>query len=87
MPDVSASYGRHFDFIAFLGNFHTLLTSIHVLSAVSPPNFHRLCVLIMYIFWNVNMPYVTAGYRKFSYSIAFFGYFSYNYYNYMFETI
>ena len=44
MPDVTASSGRSFDFIAFFGYFHTLLTSIHVQSIVSSPNFHRLCV-------------------------------------------
>ena len=44
---------------------------------VSSPNFHRLCVWLMYTFWNVNMPIVTAGYGRFSDSIAFFVYFSY----------
>ena len=70
MPDVSASYGRPFDFIAFL-RFHTLLSSIHVKSTVSSSNFHRLRVLLMYIFWNANMQNVTAGYGRFSDSIAF----------------
>ena len=28
MPDVTASYGRPFDFITFFGYFHTLLTSV-----------------------------------------------------------
>ena len=45
---------------------------IDVWSIVSKPNFHRLCIWLMYTFWCVNMPSVTAGYRRFSYSIAFF---------------
>ena len=47
-----------------------------VFSTVSSPKLHRLCVWLMYTFWNVNMPNVTAGYGRFSDSIAFFGYFS-----------
>ena len=46
-------------------------------STVSSQNFHKLCVLLMYTFWNVNMANVTAGYGRFSDSIAFFKYFSY----------
>ena len=44
MPDVTESYGKFFDLIAFFRYFHTLLTSIHVWSIVSSPNFHRLCL-------------------------------------------
>ena len=28
MPDVTASYGMPFDFIAFFGHFHTLLSEL-----------------------------------------------------------
>ena len=44
MPDVTASYGRSFDSIAFFGYFHTLLTTIDVCSILSSSNFHRLYV-------------------------------------------
>ena len=44
MLDVTASYGTSFDFIAVFRYFHTLLTTIHVWSIVSSPNFHRLYV-------------------------------------------
>ena len=30
MPDVTANYGKPFDFITFYGHFHTLLLTIHV---------------------------------------------------------
>ena len=49
-------------YCVFFGYFHSLLTSIRVCSVVSPLNFHRLCVLLMYTFWYVNMPNETAGY-------------------------
>ena len=35
MPDVTASYGRHFDYIAFFGYLHAFMSS---------SNLHRLCV-------------------------------------------
>ena len=44
MPDVTASYGIPFDFIAFFGHFYALLLAIHVWIDVFPPNFHRLCI-------------------------------------------
>ena len=37
--------------------------TIHFWIIVSPPNFHRLCVWLMYTFWCINMP---AGYGRFS---------------------
>ena len=36
------------------------------------PNFHRLCVWLMYTFWYINIPCMTAGYRGFSDLIVFF---------------
>ena len=47
--------------------------TIHVWIIVSSPNFHRLCIWIMYIFWYISMPNVTAEYGRFSNLIAFFG--------------
>ena len=44
MPDVTASYGMPFDFIAFFRYFHTLLTTIHVCSVVSSQNFYKMCL-------------------------------------------
>ena len=70
MPDVTASYGRPFDFITLFGHFHTLLLTIHDWIVVSPPNFHWLYVWLMYTFWYVN---VTASYGRFSDLIAFSG--------------
>ena len=60
ISDVTVSYGTHLDFIAVFGYFNTLLTALHVLSAVSLPNFHRLCVLSIHIFWYVDMSDVTT---------------------------
>ena len=53
-------------------------------STVFSQNFHKLCVLLMYTFLYVNMPNGTAGYGRFSDSIAFLGIFIYYY---MFETL
>ena len=62
-----------------------IFMSINVWSTVSSQNFHRLCVWLMYKFWYVNMPNVTAGYGRFSDSIAFLGifihYFDHSYLN------
>ena len=51
--------------LLFFGYFHTLLMTIHVWIVISPPNFHRLCVLFMYTFL-VNMPNITVNYGRFS---------------------
>ena len=72
IPDISESYGTSFDFIAFFGHFHTTLATIYVWSIVPSPNFHRLCVWLIYTFWYVIMPNVTAGYGRFANVIAFF---------------
>ena len=53
--------------------FHTLMTTIHVWKVVSAPNFHRTCICLMYIFWYINMPNVTASYGTFLDLITFFG--------------
>ena len=63
----------HLILLRFSGHFHTLLTSINVWIIVSSPKFHRLCVWSMHTFWYVIMPYVTAGYGRFSDLIVFFG--------------
>ena len=34
--------------------------------AVSPQNIHRLCLQVVYTFWNINIPNVTSGYGRFS---------------------
>ena len=69
MPDVTASYGRPFDFIAFLGIFihfwRPFMSELLV-------NFHRLCVWSIQTFWYVNMPDVTGGYGRFSDLIEIF---------------
>ena len=62
-----------YNFIAFFGYFHILLTSNHIWSIMSSPSFHRSCVWLMYKFWCVNMQNVTASYGGFSYSISFSG--------------
>ena len=31
---------------------------------VSSPNFHRLCVCLMYTVWYINMPNVTSNFYK-----------------------
>ena len=70
--DVTACYGRSFDFKAFFRYFYTKLTSIHVCSILSSPNFNRLCGQLIYTFFYVKMPIVTAGYGRLSDSIEFF---------------
>ena len=60
---------------------YILLMRIHVWSIVSPPNIHRLCVSLI----NTSCGISTAGYGRFSYSIAFF--WEFFIYYYMFETI
>ena len=62
--DVTASYGMSFDSVAFLKNFHTLLTSIYVWSVVFSPNFHRLYILLL--------AGITASYERFYDLIAVF---------------
>ena len=37
----------------------------------SSPNFHRLCVLLMHIFWYVNVPNVPTSYEKLWYNCEF----------------
>ena len=66
--DVTISYGKSYDFIAFFGYFH-------VWSVASSPNFHKLYVWLMYTLWNVNIPNMSVGYGRFSYLIAFFEHF------------
>ena len=39
MPDVTAGYGRFFEFIAFFENFHILQ---HIWNVISSSNFHKL---------------------------------------------
>ena len=62
MPDVTSSYGTQFDFMSFFGYFHILLTTMHDRIIESLPNFQRLCIYLMFIFWYVNM---LNGYRVF----------------------
>ena len=52
-----------------------LLRVLGILIIVSSPNIHRLCIWLMYTFWYINMPNVTAGYVRFSDLIASFGIF------------
>ena len=70
---VTASYGKLLGFIAFFRYFHTFLTTSHVWSALSWPNFHGLCVKIIHTFWYVDMLDVTTSYERFSGLIGFFG--------------
>ena len=49
-PSWPSYYGSPLDFIAFFGYLHTCLESI-----ISLPNFLRLCISFIYIFWYVNM--------------------------------
>ena len=71
--------------LCFFWYFYTLLRSINVWIVVSPPNYPRLCVWLIYTFWNVNIPNVPAGYGRFSDLTAFFlGIFIYYY---MFEAL
>ena len=51
-------------FYFVLEYFHT--TTIHVWIDLSPPNFHRVYVWLIYIFCDVSMPNVTAGYGRIS---------------------
>ena len=55
---------------------HILLTTIHDWIIVSSPKFHRLYVWLIYTFWYINLPNVTAGYGRFSDLISFFGNFN-----------
>ena len=48
VPDVTASYGMPFEY------FHTLLMTIHVWIALSPPNFHWLCIYSILIWQNAR---------------------------------
>ena len=57
----------------FFKNFQTKLTTIHVWSVASLPNFHKLCIWLISKFWYVNMPNVIVGYRRSSNLIEFFG--------------
>ena len=57
MPDVTASYGTLFDFIAFFGYLYSLLLTIHAWIIVSLLNFHWLCVYSVHTYWYVNIIY------------------------------
>ena len=60
-------------------SFHTEVTTIRVWSIESSPNFHKLSVSLMSIFWCVNMPNVTKDYGSFYDLIPFLGIFLYYY--------
>ena len=47
MPDVTASYGTSFDFVAFFKSFHYIDFINDVWSVVSSSNFCRLCVQLI----------------------------------------
>ena len=66
MPDMTASYGTPFDFIAFFGCFHTFLMPELLY-------FHQTftnCISNQYLY--VEMPDVTASYGMPLSSITFF---------------
>ena len=75
MPDVTATYGTHLDFISFFLGIFIGYRRAFMLEV--SPNFYRFYVGLLYIYF--GMSNVTAGYGRFSYSIAFYGNFSYIY--------
>ena len=50
IPDVTADYGKSFEFIAFLGYFHTFMFELLYLHRT----FNKLCVQLKYIFFKVQ---------------------------------
>ena len=68
MPDVTTSYDTSPDFAAF----YSMLTIIFVWSVLYSPNFHRLCIWLIQIFWFIDIPDVTVGYGRFSDSIVLY---------------
>ena len=68
MLDVTARYGTSLGFIAFfLGIYiHYWQPLMSKVLYVSSPNFHTVCVWLMYTFEYVNMPNVTEVFRQFS---------------------
>ena len=58
--------------LRFFVNFHTLSTTIHVWSFLYSPKFHRLCVWSIHTVWYVNIPDMTANYKRLSDLVVFF---------------
>ena len=66
MPDVTASYGKSFDFIAFFGFFHFYVYScLNCCIALK----HSQIAFLIDVHILINMSNVTAGYGRFSHSI------------------
>ena len=80
MPNVTASYGKNFNFIEFFFIFSYIIYDYSYLNCCTN---YVLCLFNIHL-WSVNMPNMAAGYGTFSDLIAFLGILIHYY---MFETL